>query len=249
MVVLIILYKDKFDVIRNIQENINSRKEEAKKQKIAENDIEGLDFSIRSFNCLKRAGINTINQLASLSEEEIMKIRNLGLRGAEEIISKLEAHGLKHGKLSKSPEVENETEEIINKNTFEIVGIDLSVRSYNCLRRAGIETLADLENLTYEELMNIRNLKQESIEEIISKVKKYGITFEGTERGTEEPATKKYSESEMEEIKTKKTELEAEFKALEEQTRKAKELLAEYNKLIGDDKVNTDDEVPDFKDE
>ena len=155
--------------------------------------------------------------------------------------------------------IEKEKEEKvqnISKNDIAIEEFDLSVRSFNCLKRAGIETLADLENLTYEELMKIKNVNQKSLEEIVSKAKRYGITFEdaddpdsiGTTEG--EPAEKVYSDSEMEKIKAKKTELEAKLKALDEQTRKARELLAEYNKLIGDDdKVNTDDEPPDFKDE
>lgn len=251
------LGKDRFDVIRDIQEEIKTRTEKEKEQKVqnmAKNDIaiEEFDFSIRTFNCLKRFGINTINQLASLSEEDIMEIRNLGRHGAEEVISKLEERGIKLGELDET------TEEIIDKKAVGIIDIDLSVRSFNCLRRAGIETLADLENLTYEELMKIRNVNQKSLEEIVSKAKRYGITFEdadelddpdsvGTTEG--EPAEKVYSDSEMEEIKAKRTELEAELKALDEQTRKARELLAEYNKLIGDDKVNTDDEAPDFKDE
>ena len=249
--------KDRFDVIRDIQEEIKTRIEKEKEQKVqnmAKNDIaiEEFDFSIRTFNCLKRFGINTINQLASLSEEDIMKIRNLGRHGAAEVISKLEERGIKLGELGET------TEEIIDKKAVGIIDIDLSVRSFNCLRRAGIETLADLENLTYEELMKIRNVNQKCLEEIVSKAKRYGITFEdadelddpdsvGTTEG--EPAEKVYSDSEMEEIKAKRTELEAELKALDEQTRKARELLAEYNKLIGDDKENTDDEAPDFKDE
>ena len=89
--------------------------------------------------------------------------------------------------------------------------------------------------------------------DIIAKAKKYGITFEHTPDFTgtteEKTAEKVYGDSEMKEIKLKRTELEAELKALEEQTRKARKLLAEYKKLIGDDKVNTDDEVPDFKGE
>ena len=59
----------------------------------------------------------------------------------------------------------------------------------------------------------------------------------------------KKSESEIEDIRNKKSELEAKLKLLEEQVKQAKELLADYNKIIGDDKVNADDETLDFKDE
>lgn len=257
--------KGKFDAIRHIKEQINIRKEEARnqtKQKIAKKDItdditiEELDFSVRSFCSLKRAGINTINELRALSEEEVMKIRYLGRRGVEEVVAKLEMHGLKLGELTEPLEAETQAEEIIDKKTFKIEELGLSARGFACLKRAGINTLADLENLSYEELLNIKKLGNKTALDIIAKVKKYGITFksaemiEGTEVQTENPANEKvYSESEMEETKAKRTELEAKLKALDEQTIKARELLAEYNKLIGDDKVNTDDKAPDFKDE
>ena len=56
--------------------------------------IEELDLSVRSFNCLKRAGINTVEDLISKSEEEMMKVRNLGKKSLEEVIQKLEELGL-----------------------------------------------------------------------------------------------------------------------------------------------------------
>ena len=53
--------------------------------------IEELDLSVRSFNCLKRAGINTVEDLISKSEEDMMKVRNLGRKSLEEVIAKLES--------------------------------------------------------------------------------------------------------------------------------------------------------------
>lgn len=55
--------------------------------------IEELDLSVRSFNCLKRAGINTVEDLVNKTEEEMMKVRNLGRKSLEEVINKLEALG------------------------------------------------------------------------------------------------------------------------------------------------------------
>jgi len=57
--------------------------------------IEELDLSVRSFNCLKRAGINTVQDLVSRTEEEMMKVRNLGRKSLEEVMNKLELMGLK----------------------------------------------------------------------------------------------------------------------------------------------------------
>jgi DNA-directed RNA polymerase subunit alpha len=55
--------------------------------------IEELDLSVRSFNCLKRAGINTVEDLIGKSEDEMMKVRNLGKKSLEEVVAKLESLG------------------------------------------------------------------------------------------------------------------------------------------------------------
>ncbi|MEL7609578.1 MAG: DNA-directed RNA polymerase subunit alpha [Bacillota bacterium] len=69
-------------------------KEEDKKEKILEMTIEELDLSVRSYNCLKRAGINTVDELVQRNEEEMMKVRNLGRKSLEEVQQKLSALGL-----------------------------------------------------------------------------------------------------------------------------------------------------------
>lgn len=69
-------------------------KEEDKKEKVLEMTIEELDLSVRSYNCLKRAGINTVEELTQKSEEDMMKVRNLGKKSLEEVQQKLEELGL-----------------------------------------------------------------------------------------------------------------------------------------------------------
>ncbi|MGM8212784.1 DNA-directed RNA polymerase subunit alpha [Virgibacillus sp. W0430] len=64
-------------------------KEEDQKEKVMEMTIEELDLSVRSYNCLKRAGINTVQELAAKSEEDMMKVRNLGRKSLDEVKSKL----------------------------------------------------------------------------------------------------------------------------------------------------------------
>jgi DNA-directed RNA polymerase subunit alpha len=64
-------------------------KEEDKKEKILEMTIEELDLSVRSYNCLKRAGINTVEELVQNTEEDMMKVRNLGTKSLEEVQNKL----------------------------------------------------------------------------------------------------------------------------------------------------------------
>lgn len=69
-------------------------KEETKKEKVLEMTIEELDLSVRSYNCLKRAGINTVEDLTNRTEEDMMKVRNLGRKSLEEVLQKLHALGL-----------------------------------------------------------------------------------------------------------------------------------------------------------
>lgn len=69
-------------------------KEEDKKEKVLEMTIEELDLSVRSYNCLKRAGINTVQELTERTMDDMMKVRNLGKKSLEEVQEKLEALGL-----------------------------------------------------------------------------------------------------------------------------------------------------------
>ena len=69
-------------------------KGEDAKEKVLEMTIEELDLSVRSFNCLKRAGINTVEDLINKTEEDMMKVRNLGKKSLDEVINKLHSFGL-----------------------------------------------------------------------------------------------------------------------------------------------------------
>jgi len=69
-------------------------KPESQRDKMLEMTIEELDLSVRSFNCLKRAGINTVEDLVAKSEGDMMKVRNLGRKSLEEVINKLQTMGL-----------------------------------------------------------------------------------------------------------------------------------------------------------
>ncbi len=68
-------------------------KEDNKKEKVLETTIEEMDLSVRSYNCLKRANINTVEDLINKTEDDMMKVRNLGRKSLEEVIQKLEALG------------------------------------------------------------------------------------------------------------------------------------------------------------
>lgn len=74
--------------------SILQAREDEKQHKVLEMTIEDMDLSVRSYNCLKRANINTVADLAKKSKDDMLKVRNLGLKSLEEVIKKLEDLGL-----------------------------------------------------------------------------------------------------------------------------------------------------------
>jgi DNA-directed RNA polymerase subunit alpha len=83
------------ELVESMKElNVLKTREEDKQQKVLEMSIEDMELSVRSFNCLKRAGINTVEDLTKRSKEDMLKVRNLGLKSLEEVIQKLESYGL-----------------------------------------------------------------------------------------------------------------------------------------------------------
>ena len=86
------LFIDLSEATKNTQVMIE--KEESKKEKVLEMTIEELELSVRSFNCLKRAGISTVEDLTNKTDTEMMKVRNLGKKSLEEVTAKLKSLGL-----------------------------------------------------------------------------------------------------------------------------------------------------------
>lgn len=86
------LFADLSEDTRDTQIMVASK--ETEKEKVLEMTIEELDMSVRSFNCLKRAGINTVEDLINKTEEDMIKVRNLGKKSLEEVIAKLHSLGL-----------------------------------------------------------------------------------------------------------------------------------------------------------
>ena len=90
---------DHFMLFTDLSETMGSKstvveKSEHQRDKVLELTIEELDLSVRSFNCLKRANINTVEDLISKTEDEMMKVRNLGRKSLEEVMNKLAMMGL-----------------------------------------------------------------------------------------------------------------------------------------------------------
>ena len=93
------ILNDHLNLFANLSEEMKGtqilvEREESIKDKVIEFTIEELDMSVRSFNCLKRAGINTVEDLICKTEEDMIKVRNLGKKSLEEVIQKLHSLGL-----------------------------------------------------------------------------------------------------------------------------------------------------------
>ena len=86
------LFIDLSEATKNTQ--VMVEKEESMKEKVLEMTIEDLELSVRSFNCLKRAGISTVEDLANKTESEMLKVRNLGKKSFDEVTNKLHSLGL-----------------------------------------------------------------------------------------------------------------------------------------------------------
>ena len=86
------LFVNLSDVISGM--DILVSREEDKQQKVLEMNIEDMDLSVRSYNCLKRAAIHTVEDLTKRTEEDMLKVRNLGRKSLDEVISKLRSYGL-----------------------------------------------------------------------------------------------------------------------------------------------------------
>ncbi len=86
------LFIDLSESARNVE--IMTEKEDNEKEKVLEMNIDELELSVRSYNCLKRAGINTVEELTNRTSEDMMKVRNLGRKSLEEVLAKLKELGL-----------------------------------------------------------------------------------------------------------------------------------------------------------
>jgi len=93
------IFNEHLDLFINLTDNaketvVLTEKEDNNKEKVLEMSIEEMDLSVRSYNCLKRAGINTVEDLVSKTEDEMIKVRNLGRKSLEEVLNRLNDFGL-----------------------------------------------------------------------------------------------------------------------------------------------------------
>ena len=158
-------YECDVDIIEDGEDYLDSR----------DISLDELEFSVRTYNCLKRAGILSLGDICEKTMEDMTHIRNFGRKSLEEVLRKLEEYDLS----LKDPEEEevatntnSESEELLGKDIDEM---ELSIRSYNCLKRAGINTIGDLCSKSFEDMMRVRNLGRKSLEEVIDRLNYLGL--------------------------------------------------------------------------
>ena len=148
-------------------------------------NLEKLELSVRTYTCLKRKGINELSELLENFEslEDLKRVRNLGRKSLDEIIDKVHSLGYKFKfeiePDQKQEEIEQKDISLLALDEIAISDLGLSVRSYNCLNRAGINDLSELlENFeSLDDLKRVRNLGRKSLDEIIDKVHSLGYKF------------------------------------------------------------------------
>ena len=200
-------------------------KEYDQKEKVLEMSIDELELSVRSYNCLKRAGINTVEELCNKTPDTkigvipvdsiytpvervnvtventrvgqqtdydklTLDVTTNGTIGPDEAVSLAAKVLSEHlsvfidlSENAKTAEIMVEKEYDQKEKVLEmsIDELELSVRSYNCLKRAGINTVEELCNKTPDEMMKVRNLGRKSLEEVLEKLKELGLSLNNSE--------------------------------------------------------------------
>ncbi|MGL4503525.1 MAG: DNA-directed RNA polymerase subunit alpha C-terminal domain-containing protein, partial [Planktothrix sp.] len=141
----------------------------------------------RAYNCLQRAQIKSVADLLDYTQEDLLEIKNFGQKSTEEVIEALQKRlgiTLPQKRASKSEDITPESiksdqnDDIDPMSQIPIEELQLSVRAYNCLKRAQINSVADLRDYTQEDLLEIKNFGQKNAEEVIEALQKLlGITL------------------------------------------------------------------------
>ena len=163
--------------------------------------LDNLEISTKAYICLRRSGIDSLVDLANMTEEQLMKIKGIGKKVYEEVAAKMKEHGIS---FRRADEPEQNKEDIvakINRKRLNINNLKFSARAYDYLKRAGVDSLVDLENMTEEQLRSVKTLWKETYDEVVAKMKEYGISFKKTDKSEpnkEDVITKMHGSSKRE---------------------------------------------------
>lgn len=158
-----------------------------KRQLTSDAPLEELELSVRSFNCLKRANINTLADLAGRTEADLLEIKNFGQKSADEVRHAIERRGLSLPFIAQqlnqdSTENQQETtnaepQKAEGLGDDELDKLELSTRALNCLYRGKIDSVKVLLQHTESELLSIQTLGPTILEEVNSALSKRGLTL------------------------------------------------------------------------
>ena len=238
-------------VMEEFKERTNKKQDEEKnEQGITYKRIEELDLSVRAYNYLRRAGFSTIDEIKNLTEEDLLKIRNMSKNYAIEVLQKLEKYREQYETISQDNQehIEPKQEQDSKENSVDkseesklkempIEELELSVKAYNCLKRGGYNTLEEIVNMSEEDFLKVRNMKQETLSEIMEKIEPYREKDE-----SEEMQEKSYD---LQSVKAKRDELQEMINQLKSQMNQAQSLLDECNEVLGE---NKEDKKPNLED-
>ena len=133
--------------------------------------IRELSISARAKVCLLTAGYEALEDLKDITDEELLEIRNLNAKGVAEIREKIEEYF--------AEENMNMYDEAMK---IAIDELEFSERTYNCLKRAGINTLGDLCDRMWDDMIHVQNLGKKGFEEILFKISALGYSFKDEQR-------------------------------------------------------------------
>ena len=152
-------------------------------QQILRTRVADFELSARARNCLQQMGIQTLNDLCSYTEAELLSSKNFGETSLEEIKQMLASRGLQLGQTSAKTPIQDlpEVDSSIDRETLDkpIASMGFSVRARKCMSRSGITTLGDLIRKTADELLQYKNFGVTSLAEVRDKLETYGLRLHG----------------------------------------------------------------------
>ena len=144
------------------------------------NSLSSLNFQLRTRNCLRRAGIQTIPQLVAMSQMELLMLPNFGQTSLDDVIGVLDELGLRLG-MSMSEDLDEGRDSNIQFDTGSLDALpplselDLQIRTRNCLRHAGIETIPQLVAMSQMDLLMLPNFGQTSLDDLEGALDHHGL--------------------------------------------------------------------------
>lgn len=156
--------------------------------------IRDLDISARARHCLIAAGYEYLSELRNVSDGDLLKLRNFNQSCLDEVREAIEEYFMEE----EIPFIDDRMflDPIRATSALEmpIEELELSIRSYNCLKRAAINTVGELCNKTIDDMMKVRNLGKKSLNEICYKLEELGLSLKASEQTTNDNDDEKVQE-------------------------------------------------------